>query len=811
MNSVIRDVHFAVRSLRKSPGFALTAIASIALAITLTLSLFEFFHALSFEAPAIANPAQVVAIYGQNKIQPYMSTSWPDYLDARSRQTAFSGLAAYIRVKATLRQGSTNIEAWGEMSSANYFTTLGLQPALGRFFLAAEETSGRPVAIIGYDLWQHSYGGSPSAIGSTLWLNQHAFSIIGVAPRQFAGVVLDWGGVPQFWVASCQQSVVFPNSDLLTNRKAASAVLVARLRPNVPLKSAQADLSLIARQLGQSSGDPSYNFVLLPLSRARYWPAYRDGIQHKLQMLLLLAVCVLIVACTNVAALLFARSAVRRGEIALRSAVGATRGRLIRQLLTESMFVSAIGGLAGIVLSWTTLRATEQLNRLFPIPLHVHLHLNATVVLLGLAMSLASGLLFGFVPALLLTRNNLQGSLAATQRTVFGERNQSIWLLRAVVIQIAVCCAVAFTTLLLGRSLWKQITADRGIHPKGVFCADFALRRINHRPDLERELYRQLLTRIENLPAVQSASLDSGPFNARISIRTEPTPESPQEQVAVQSSRVSSQYFHTLGIPLLKGKTFSSNNSTGNGTTDAEVIVSQTLAQELWPDQDPTGKHLYLSGGNSPAEVVGVASDVLRGAEQAPIPFLYTSIYSNPVTEATLYLRSRFPDRDAGLAIKSAFAQIDPEMVVENAESLRARLNDRNAQAVTLSALVAVFAAIALLLAFVGIYALVAFEVTARRHSTAIRLALGETRAGILYFFLHQALRLCGIGLLAGLPPSILLSSLFRQWFWKITQTDSISILSVVVLLAAVTLSASLVPALTASRTNPAKLLRDEY
>ena len=335
-------------------------------------------------------------------------------------------------------------------------------------------------------------------------------TIIGVAPRQFAGVVLDWGGVPQFWVASCQQSVVFPNSDLLTNRKAASAVLVARLRPNVTVQAAKADLSLLGRQLGESSGDPSYSFVSLPLSRARFWPTFRDGIQHKLQMLMLLAVCVLIVACSNVAALLFARSNVRRGEIALPATVGATRGRLIRQLLTESLLVSTTGGLAGIGLSWTALRATEQLNRLFPIPLHVHLHLNAAVTLLGLAMSLVCGLLFGFVPALLVISTNLQSSLSGAQRSLTAQRGQSRWLRGAVVIEIAICCAVAFTTLLLGRSLWKQITADRGIEPRGVFCADFALWRLKHRPDMDRPICRQLLTHFGNLSAVQSVALDSG-------------------------------------------------------------------------------------------------------------------------------------------------------------------------------------------------------------------------------------------------------------------------------------------------------------
>jgi predicted permease len=810
MQSFFQDIHFAVRNLRKSLGFLLTAIASIALAIALTLPLFELFHALSYEAPAIANPAQVVAIYGQNKLRPYMSNSWPDYLDIRSQQTVFSQLAAYVRVEATLRQGATNIDSWGEMTSANYFTTLGLQPALGRFFLPTEESSGTPVAIISYDLWQRTYGGSPGAIGATLWLNQHATTIIGVAPRQFAGVVLDWGGVPQFWVASCQQSVVFPDSDLLTNRKAAIAVLVGRLRPNVTMQGAKADLSLLGRQLGQSSGDPSYRFALLPLSRARFWPTYRDGIQHKLQMLMLLAVCVLIVACTNVAALLFARSTVRRGEIALRAAVGATRGRLIRQLLTESLLVSTAGGLAGISLSWTALRATEQLNRLFPIPLHVHLHLNAAVILLGLAMSLACGLLFGFVPALLVTSTKLQSSLSGTQRSFTAQRGQSRWLRGAVVIQIAICCAVAFTTLLLGRSLWKQITADRGIEPQGVFCADFALLRLRHRPDMERPIYRQLQTHFEHLSAAQSVALDSGAMNIQMSIRTEATLQSSQEQVAVQSRSVSSQYFHTLGIPLLQGETFSAGNSARGLDNDTELIVSETLAREFWPGQDAIGKHLYLADSNSPAAVVGVSGDVLRGTEQTSGPFLYTSLDSKPAAELTLYLRSQLPERDALAAIQSAVAEIDPEIVIENPESLTARIEEGNAQAATLSALVAVFAAVALLLAFVGIYAMAAFEAAASRHSTAIRLALGETRAGVLISFIQQALRLCGGGLIVGLPVAFILSSLFREWFWKVNQTDSISIVSAVFLLFGVTLCASLVPAWCAARTNPAQLLRSE-
>lgn len=810
MQSVFQDIHFAVRSLRKSLGFLLTAIASIALAIALALSLFELFHALSYEAPAIANPAQVVAVYGQNKLRPYMSISWPDYLDIRSRQAVFSQIAAYIRVKATLRQGATNIDAWGELTSANYFATLGLRPALGRFFLPAEENSGTPVAVIGYDLWQRAYGGSTAAIGSTLWLNQHPFTIVGIAPRQFAGVVLDWGGVPQFWVTSSQQSVVFPNSNLLTNHRAAAAVLVARLRAGATFENAKAGLALIVAQLGRNSGDPSYSFVVLLLSRARFWPTFRDGIQHKLQMLMLLAVCVLMVACTNVSALLFARSTMRRGEIALRAAVGAKRSRLIRQLLTESLLVSTAGGLAGIGLSWTALRATEQLNRLFPIPLHVHLHLNAAVILLGLAISFACGLLFGFFPALLVTCANLQSSLAGAQRSSSSPRGQSRWLRGAVVIQIAVCCAVAFTTLLLGRSLWKQTTADRGIEPQGVFCADFALPRLNHSPDLQRQMIRQLLGRLEHVSAVQSVALDSGAMNMQMPIRTEAATQGSQEQVAVQSRSVSSQYFHALGIPLIQGGTFSAANSA-KGLDDApEVIVSETLARQLWPGQNAVGKHIYLADSSAPAAVVGVSGDVLRGSEQTPGPFLYTSLDSKPAAELTLYLRTRLPERDALAAIQSALAEIDPEIVIENPKSLTARVQDGNAQAATLSALVAVFAAVALLLAFVGIYAMAAFEAGAHRHATAIRLALGETRAGVIASFIRQALRLCAGGLVAGLPLAFILSSLFREWFWKVAQTDGISIVSAVILLLAVTLGASLAPAWSAARTNPAQLLRSE-
>jgi hypothetical protein len=363
---------------------------------------------------------------------------------------------------------------------------------------------------------------------------------------------------------------------------------------------------------------------------------------------------------------------------------------------------------------------------------------------------------------------------------------------------------------LLGRSLWKQITANRGIEPQGVLCADFALWRLNHRRDMERPIYHQLLTHFEHLSAAQSVALDSGAINIQMSIRTEATRQSSQEQVAVQSRSVSSQYFRTLGIPLLEGGTFSAGNSARGLDNDTEVIVSETMAREFWPGQDAIGKHLYLADNNSPAAVVGVSGDVLRGTEQTPGPFLYTSLDSKPAAELTLYLRSQLPERDALAAIQSAVADIDPEIVIDNPESLTARIEDGNAQAATLSALVAVFAAVALLLAFVGIYAMAAFEAAARRHSTAIRLALGETPAGVLISFIQQALRLCGGGLIVGLPVALILSSLFREWFWKVNQTDSISIVSAVFLLFGVTLCASLVPACCAARTNPAQLLRSE-
>jgi ABC-type antimicrobial peptide transport system permease subunit len=323
-------------------------------------------------------------------------------------------------------------------------------------------------------------------------------------------------------------------------------------------------------------------------------------------------------------------------------------------------------------------------------------------------------------------------------------------------------------------------------------------------------LWDSTLAHFEHSSEAQSAALDSGEIDVQMPIRTDATGQSSQVQVAVQSSSVSSQYFQTLGITLLQGRTFSAGNSANGFDGNAEVVVSETLARELWHGQNAIGQHLYLADSNSPTVVVGVSRDVLRGTEQTPGPFLYTSLYSKPATELTLYIRSKLPKRDALDALQSALAEIDPQVVIENPEPLRARIEDGNAQAATLSALVAVFAAIALLLAFVGIYAMASFETAARRHSTAIRLALGETRTGVLISFTKQALRLCSGGLIAGMPVAFMLSSLFREWFWKVEETDGISIVCAVFLLLGVTLCASLFPAWCAARTDPARLLRSE-
>jgi predicted permease len=775
--------------------------------MALILSLFELSHAILYQAPAITRPEEIVAIYGRDKLHPYLTTSWPNYIAMRSKQTAFSSVAAYVRVQSTLREESGPRSVWGEMVSANYFLTLGVQPALGRLIGESDDGACAPVIVVSYEFWERRFGRNPKALGTSLWLNHHAFSIVGIAPLHFEGIALDWGDTPQFWVTSCQQPQIMSGSSaLLTNRNAPIAVILGRLVPGMTFNRASANLQMVAKLLDRDPQDPSFTFVALHLNRARFWPAFRDPIGHKLQTLFLLGVCVLFIACANVATLLLARSSVRQPEIALRFVLGAGRLRLIRQLVVESLLISLMGGVAGLALVWSSLRATEQLNQLFPIPLHVHLHPTFAAVLLCTLISLTAGMLFGIAPALLLTRS--RNALSMANRSFTSSRNRTIWLRCGVVVEIAICAAVAFTTMLLGRSVWKQTFADRGLQPEGVTCADFSLPRNRYPAGSEPLVYRQVLDRLGVIPGVQGVALSAESLGPPEIVRALADSIDPKPVETIVTS-VSSQYFEVLKIGFLSGK-LSFGDQAAEKTSPDGVIVSRSLAQRLWGGNDPIGKFLVLDGSSSPQPVIAVVADVLDGDTQAPKPHLYRSVFRNPAAVVTLDVRSNLPANAVFSSMRLAISQSDQDLMLDNLETLRSRIDRQNRQTVTLSIFIAIFAGISLLLTFVGTLSLAAYEGAQQRRATGIRLALGETRAGVTKFFLRRAMVVYITGLVVSVPLSVLLSSLFRAWYWRTTQLDGVAITAVISLLGAAIFLASLVPALRSAALNPIDLLREE-
>jgi len=810
MNDLLSDVRYALRTLSRSPGFAAAAIATLALGIGANTAVFSVVDSLILRPPpGLAQPGSLVWISGVQRGR-LQGLSYPDFEDLRLETGAFSGVFAVSRAAAHVSRGRDAERIRAHLVSDNAFDVAGSKPALGRTFLPDDAKEARPVAVIGHRYWERAFDSDPGAVGSTLNVNGRAFTIIGVAAEELIGFRSDPEEIADIYLLF-ETYYSGERRRNLENRDSAWLLVQARLRPGVSVEEASAAAAVVVRRRAASRSAEMRDLSAAATPLQGWVPPgqLKDVLPFALFGLIATGL-VLSIACANVANLLLARAAGRRKEIGIRLAIGASRSRIVRQLLTESVLLAALGAGAGLLLALWTIDLI--LNR-FGAPAAIAPRLDFRIAAYAAAAAFATGITFGLAPAWKASRRALVPSLKG-EASEGAERSRLPGGL--VVAQVSISLVLLAAAGLLVRSFQKAAAVDIGLerrHAARTLAASFDVETQGYGPERSREFFRALLDRAGALPGVESAALaETLPLSGRaVGDAIAPKGEVPRpgDSETVFVNTVSPGYFETLGVPILAGRDFTEADREG---APPVVIVNETLARRFWPGQDPLGKFLQTGGERAATlQVVGVARDgkYLRMTE-APRPFAYFSILQQGARHGETILIARFSGPPSVEALRSEVRALDPSLPLFRVRSLERLLEDQLADRRNGTLVVEIFGVLAICLAVVGLYGVLSHSVTRRRREIGIRMALGASPAQVRALFLRRGGKLASIGIAIGLALSAAVTRLLSQMLFGVAPTDAATFLAVTLLLSAVALAAAWLPARRATRVDPMAALRSE-
>ncbi len=807
MNALIKDVRFALRGLLKHRAFTAIAVLTLALGIGGSTSIFTVVDAALLRGLPYKSPDRLYHVWEQVPRQEYPKRefSYPDYQDYQ-QNNVFEGLAAYTGGGVILSGLGESESIAGPRVSANFFSVLGVEPLLGRTFQAGEDQQGGPrVVVLNYGLWQRRFGGDPSIIGRGLTINGETYTVIGVLPQSF-----------QFALRNNELWLPYqPTQNQLTRRYTHGTNLFGRLKPGVEPTQASADLNLIASRIEQQHHDSHAGITV------RVVPLQEEivGTVRPILLVLLAAVgFVLLIACANVASLLLTRSLSRQKEVAIRSALGASRWRVVRQLLTESTLLSLVGGVAGLLIAYwgvPALLAVIPQQQMIAMPFLKDLGLDAGILTFSFALSLITGLIFGLAPALQSSRLDLNEALKEGGRHSSGTGSHRLRS-ALVVSEIALAVVLLVGAGLMMKSLWRLINTDVGFKTENVLTMTIVLPPAKYTdPNQQIGFNDQLRERVQSLPGVVGAgTVNILPVNGgnttRFYVDGDPVP-APGQEVESNIRTVSDDYFKTLGIPLLAGRTFDTRDSAN---TPVGVLINKTIADRVFAGRDPVGMRLrYPSVQVDPITVIGVVGDVkITGLDEAVKPVLYYSFRQSPSTFANLVARTQSDPNTLASSIRGEVRNLEPDAAILNIRTMDEMISQTQASFIRRfpALLISIFAGVALLLASIGIYGVVSYSVSQQTHYIGVRMALGARPADILKMVLKQGLFLAllgvGIGVLAALGLMRLLSTLLYQ----VSTNDMTTFATVTGALFVVALLACYLPARRATKVDPLVALRYE-
>jgi predicted permease len=811
VGSLGQDIRYGWRQLLKRPGFTALAILSMALGIGANTAIFSLVDTVLLRPLPVRDPSQLIAVDGQLRNgTEFTLQSYLNYKDYRDRNTVFSGLLAYRFVVASLSHNGINERVWGFDVSGNYFDGLGVKPALGRSFLAEEDQTpdSHPVVILSHACWQKRFAGDPAIVGQKILLNTHPFTVVGVAPKGFVGTEVAYA--PEFWVPMMMSKQIEPGSTWLDDRASDNLFVVGRLKPGTTVAQAKAQLDVVTEQMAKEHPKENAGRRVLLMPPGLFIPDIRNSIFAFSGLLAVVGALVLLLACVNLANLLLARATERRKEIGIRLAVGASRSRLVRQLLTESVLLSVMGGGVGLLFAIWTNQLVASIKLPTDIALLFDLRIDWRVLVFTLVLSLLTGIAFSLIPALQSSKPDLVPALK-DENSLAGFRRSR--LRNALVIaQIALSLVLLISAGLIVRSLQAAQRMRPGFNPQNAIALSFDLGLQGYDDAKGRAFYRRVMDRAAAIPGVRSvAATDVLPLALDYSSNTvyiEGQPvRSKSEMPVVIPYSASPGFFETMGMPL-RGRNFLPNEDKKDSRV---AVVNETFARRFFPGQDPIGKRYNHTGPNDPFwQIIGVVPDGkynTLGEEPKAVVYRPLRYFDG---QFTLIARTDGDPRVVLAALRRAVQELDPTLPIYDAKTLTEHMNIPLFPAKMAAGILASFGVLALLLAAVGIYGVMSYVVAGRTREIGLRMALGAQTADVLRLILRQGMLLAMIGTIIGLTIGLGGTHLLKTLLYGVSAADPVTFAIVTLLLGSVTFFACWLPALRAARVDPMNALRAE-
>ena len=807
MHKLLQDLRYATRTLVKKPGFVLVAVVTLALGIGGSTAIFTVVNSALLRGLPYRSSNELYHLWERTPQKEFnrREFSYPDYQDYQ-QNSVFTGLAGYTGGGAILSGSGEPESVPAARASANFFSVLGVDPIVGRTFQDGEDKPGGPkVTVLTYGLWQRKFGGDPNAVGKQLTINGESYTVIGVLPQTF-----------QFALRPADLWLPYqPTPNQLSRRFMHGTNLIGRLKPGVSANQAQSELSVIASRIEQQFKDSHAGTVatLVPLQEEVV-----GNVRPILFVLLAAVGFVLLIACANVASLLLTRSLARQKEVAVRSALGASRWRVIRQLLTESLLLSIVGGAAGLLIAyWGTpaLVAVLPQSQLNAMPFLKSVQIDRSILLFSFGLSLLTGLIFGLAPAL------HSSSLDLNEVLKEGGRNTSAgvgYRLRSamVISEIALAVVLLIGAGLMMKSLFRLLQTNVGFKTENLLTMTIVLPATKYTEDSQCIAFNdQLKERVQSLPGVSgTGTVNILPLNGgnttRFIVEGDPVPP-PGQEVEANIRTVNDTYFQTLGVPLLAGRMFDESDKTDG---QAVVIIGKSVADKVFPGRDPVGRKIKYTALDSEALlIVGVVGDVkITGLDQAIKPVLYYPFRQSASIFANLVVRTKGDPTVLANAVRSEVRNIEPGAAILNVNSMDEMISQTPASFMRRfpALLISIFAAVALLLASIGIYGVVSYSVSQQTHFIGIRMALGASPADILKMVMKQGIVLALLGVGIGVTAAFGLMRLLRDLLFEVKTTDVSTFVFVSAVLFVVALLACFLPARRATKVDPLVALRYE-
>jgi predicted permease len=829
MHSTWRDLRHAIRSFRKSPGFLAIVILTLGLGIGANAAIFSLIDQILLRPLPVHDPASLVLLDGpgafMGRTMNAMTFSYPMYKDFRDRNEVFTGVLARFPLAMTAIWRGASERANGELVSGNYFDLLGVQPALGRVLNEADDRTpgAHPVAVLSYGYWQRRFGGDPGVLNQTISVNGHPLSIVGVTERRFTGIQI--GQSVDIMVPIMMKAQMTPTWNDLDNRRSRWLTVMARLKPRVSAKQADAAMNVIYRQINEQEikdiPNASESF------RKRFTSKHLDVLPGRkgvsdlrrefstpLIVLMSMVGVVLLISCANVANLLLARTTARQKEISLRLALGANRARIVKQQLVESGLLAAAGTAVGLVFAWWTGAVLIGALPGDPASRALSSDPDVRVTLFALAVGVLTAFVFGIVPALQATRVTVTSAMKEDSGSVTGGGRQARLRRGLVIGQVALSMLLLAGAGLFARSLYNLKNVDPGFRVDDLIAFSIDPSLSGYDGDRLTALYRRVQEELAAVPGVHSASMsETGTLSGNdwsMTVRVDGYQAKEGEDMNPSVDGVGPRYFETMGIPLVGGREFTDRDGKG---APRVAVINETMAKYFFNGSSPIGRRFGFGRGSATdIEIVGVAKDVrsLELRDRAPRFIYIPYAQDDSVTQLTYYVRAAQGSSSTGTAVRQAVQRIDANLPIFNMKSMQVQVDESLFVERMVAMLSVAFGALAALLAAIGLYGVMSYAVTRRTREIGIRMALGAERGRVLWLVLREVAIMAAVGIAAGLGGALWLTRQIQAQLFGLAPSDPATLAGAGLLLALIAIAAGYLPARRAATIDPIVSLRTE-